>query len=166
MTQCAIELSEFGGYSEIMVGDTTIQFASGIAEDTHGGILQTWREAVSVGTLIEIIHDTVKFGTRTVERGKALYRRVIHHDKRTAIGHRHIVIATQIVVTQFKTVTISRFDQRSPPTSTLPSVGSMKPSIRRNSVVLPMPVSPMMAVFVPALKSCVKWLSISLSPAA
>ena len=54
----------------------------------------------------------------------------------------------------------------SPPIETCPLVGSINPSISRNIVVLPMPVSPMMAVLEPALNSCVKWESISLSPLA
>ena len=54
----------------------------------------------------------------------------------------------------------------SPPTVRVPCVGSISPSNKRNSVVLPIPVSPMMAVLLPGLKSWVKCSMTLQSPSA
>ena len=63
MSQCAVQIVEFGCYGQIVIVDTTRQLFDWFAEDTENDFLQTGREAVDVCTLVEIVQDAVELAS-------------------------------------------------------------------------------------------------------
>ena len=67
VAQCAAEFFQLRSGSQIVISDTYIQFGEEGALDSCKGILQTRREAIDIGTLVEEVQNAVELGARAVE---------------------------------------------------------------------------------------------------
>ena len=79
MTQGTVEFVQVGGYGQIVIRGVEIQLRGGLAEDADKGILQAGRETAVVGALVEIVHQAVELGARSVEWGETFKYLVQRH---------------------------------------------------------------------------------------
>ena len=98
MAQRAAEVAHLGGHGHIVVRDATGQLGIGLAVGADEDILQTGREAVGVGALIEIVHDAEELLIRAIQRSETPEHLVVGHAELAAIEVGHKVVAAQIIV--------------------------------------------------------------------
>lgn len=60
MPQCFIEVTNFSSHSHIVVRSAASELGIGFVVRSDEKILQTRREAVDIGALIEIVHNAVE----------------------------------------------------------------------------------------------------------